>query len=300
VVAKEQDYDLGGADVLYDRSGRPIRLFEGVVLEEIIEPISSLVLTHTDFQIIHDKVKAAYQAFWQEDETFEQWISSPLYIGTTPSAQGRIQLVEDTPQEVPRSLSLRQPSLFSTASRPSKDLQRIKVAIGGILAVIILLAGFITCRALNSGSTPIITPTATPRIIQTTTIDDSIQGTDTNQFHYVGSGWQHCTNCGSDLYDQSKSWDNIPNDYVAISFTGTQIKFYGVVGPQYGIGAVSIDGNSKETIDLYAAKRAGDQLLWTSPVLAGGTHTFELDVTGNKNPRSTNTYVSIDHVDILG
>jgi hypothetical protein len=48
--------------------------------------------------------------------------------------------------------------------------------------------------------------------------------------------------CGTDLYSQSHSWDNTPENYVTVEFHGTQIKFYGVRDPKLGIGVVSVDG----------------------------------------------------------
>src|SRR5437763_6564513 len=96
-----------------------------------------------------------------------------------------------------------------------------------------------------------------------TTIDDSVMGTGQNQFNYVGA-WQHCTNCGATLYNQSNSWDNTANDYVTLAFTGTQVKFYGVQDRVHGIGAVSLDGGPEVNIDFFAAVRAGNVLLWTS------------------------------------
>lgn len=132
-----------------------------------------------------------------------------------------------------------------------------------------------------------------------TTIDDAVSGTGGNEFEYVGSGWSHCSNCGSNLYDGTNSWDNTTNDYVTVAFTGTQIKFYGVQDPKHGIGAVSIDGGAETNIDFYAATRAGDVLLWTSPVLAAGDHIFKLRVTGSKNPSSSNYHAVPDRVDIV-
>jgi Ricin-type beta-trefoil lectin domain-like/PQQ enzyme repeat/Fibronectin type III domain len=132
-----------------------------------------------------------------------------------------------------------------------------------------------------------------------TTVDDSVAGSAGNQFHYVGSGWSHCTNCGSTLYNQSNSWDNTTNDYLTISFSGTQIKFYGVQDTLHGIGAVSIDGGTETNIDFYSPVRSGDVLLWTSPTLQAGNHVFKLRVTGTKNTNSTNYYAVPDRVDII-
>jgi len=141
-----------------------------------------------------------------------------------------------------------------------------------------------------------------PVRIQITAIDDSVTGRGTNQFNYVGSGWQQCQPCGDDngfLYDNSNSWDNTTGDYVTLTFSGVQIKFYGVLDPKHGIGAISLDGRSEAMIDYYSATRLGDQLMWTSPMLPEGTHTFKLRVTGKKNPSSANTHITVDRVDIL-
>ena len=130
-------------------------------------------------------------------------------------------------------------------------------------------------------------------------VDDAVEGAGINAFNYVGSGWQHCSGCGSELYDQTNSWDNTVGDYVTVEFYGTQIKFYGVKDPRHGIGAVSVDGGAETDIDFYAAVRNGNQLLWTSPVLPLGYHVFKLSVTGKKNPSSSDYWVVPDKVVIF-
>ena len=132
-----------------------------------------------------------------------------------------------------------------------------------------------------------------------TTVDDSVQGTGTNQFNYMGSGWQHCSNCGADLFNGTNSWNNVTGQTVTVTFSGRQITFFGVRDPQHGIGAVSIDGGLETNIDFFAATRAGNQAMFTSALLPTGTHTFRLRVTGTRNPSSTNTFVVPDRVDIL-
>ncbi|MDR3627100.1 MAG: T9SS type A sorting domain-containing protein [Ignavibacteriaceae bacterium] len=129
-------------------------------------------------------------------------------------------------------------------------------------------------------------------------VDDAIQGTGLNQFNYVGNGWTHCASCGSDLFNGSNSWDNTVNDYMTMSFDGVQVKFYGVKDPAHGIGAVSLDNGVETNIDFYSSSRAGNQLLWTSPILNEGEHNFKLRVTGTRNPGSSNTYVVVDRADI--
>ncbi len=153
--------------------------------------------------------------------------------------------------------------------------------------------------------TPMPTPTPTPTptsMPQTTTVNDHVLGTGHNQFNYVGGGWVHGSKrCQGNPceYDSDNSWDNTPNDYVTVTFTGVQLRFYGVLDSKHGIGAVSIDGGSETMINFYTVNRAGNQLLWTSPTLSAGTHTFKLRVTGNKDSRSSNTYLAVDRVDII-
>jgi Ricin-type beta-trefoil lectin domain-like/Fibronectin type III domain/PQQ enzyme repeat len=131
-----------------------------------------------------------------------------------------------------------------------------------------------------------------------TSVDDSVLGTGEDQFDYVGA-WHHCTNCDANLYGQSNSWDNTANDDVTVAFTGNQVQFYGVQDTVHGIGAVSIDGGAESNIDFYAPARKGNVLLWTSPVLASGSHTFKLRVTGTHNPGSTDSFVAVDRIDII-
>lgn len=150
-------------------------------------------------------------------------------------------------------------------------------------------------RTPTATFTPTATPTSTPVPI---TIDDSTIGFTINRFNYVGGGWNHGT-CTPNCYNNTDSWDNTKNNFVAIAFSGTKIKFYGVLDPKYGIGAVSIDGGSESFIDFYSATRAGNMLMWSSAVLPRGPHIFILRVTATKNSHSFNTWIAPDRVDII-
>lgn len=100
-------------------------------------------------------------------------------------------------------------------------------------------------------------------------------------------------------YNASQHWAATTNDTATLIFSGTQIKFYGVTYNYHGIGAVSIDGGTETTIDFYSANKTGDVLLWTSPVLTNGIHTFKLRVTGTHDSSSTGTVIVVDRAEIL-
>ena len=131
------------------------------------------------------------------------------------------------------------------------------------------------------------------------TLDDTVQGTGINQFHYIGADWQHCTDCETAKFQHSDSWNGVANESVTLAFRGTRISLYGAKASHHGIGMVSIDGEAETRIDYYAATRADNQLLWTSPLLQLGQHTLRLRVSGAKNPASTSTVITIDRVSIM-
>jgi O-glycosyl hydrolase len=133
-------------------------------------------------------------------------------------------------------------------------------------------------------------------------VDDAVTGTGTDQFDYAGSGWQHCSGgaCGDpqDLYDGTTSWDRQAGDSVSFTFTGARARLYGVVDTNEGIGDVSVDGGSATEIDFYAHSRAGDTLVWQSPLLAPGRHTVTLRVTGTRNPQSSASLIALDRAEV--
>ena len=135
-----------------------------------------------------------------------------------------------------------------------------------------------------------------------TEVDDSVQGSGLNQFNYTGSAWKHCTagcwNDSSGLYDDSTSWDGTTNDAVSMQFNGTRLHLFAVKDTNEGIGLVSVDHGLAHEVDFYAAKRAGNQLLWESTLLPPGAHTFQLTVSGRKNPLSSADLIAPDRVEI--
>jgi hypothetical protein len=124
-----------------------------------------------------------------------------------------------------------------------------------------------------------------------TTVNDS-------QFTYDAAGsWGSGTQAGA--WQNDLRWSNVPNAYYQVSFTGTQVRLFGPRANLHGIAAVSIDGGPETMVDTYAAVRADDVLLWNSPVLASGSHTLKVRVTGSNNPKSSNSYIVADRVDVV-
>jgi hypothetical protein len=82
-----------------------------------------------------------------------------------------------------------------------------------------------------------------------------------------------------------------------IHFTGERIDYIGFKGTTTGWVEVYLDGDLKATIDLAATTVAGNQLIWSSGTIGGGSHTLVLKRSGTS---LATEYLTLDAVDIWG
>ncbi len=148
---------------------------------------------------------------------------------------------------------------------------------------------YVRLRALSSATGQAFAAAADLRV-RVVRAGGAVQTLDERALTFTGT-WQTCANCGADLYAGTNTWSNVADSLATFTFTGTRISLYGVRDPRHGTGEVSIDGGAVSTVDFFNATRQGNQLLWTSPVLPAGTHTFRLRVTGN-------AFVVPDRIDV--
>lgn len=152
-----------------------------------------------------------------------------------------------------------------------------------------------TCPGFGSASTPkavIMTGSQNPYV---TSVNDNTTGTGSNQFNYSGA-WSYSSQTGA--YNTDNHYTSTTNDQVTVLFTGTLVKWYGAKAANYGIVALSIDGGTETNVDLYASTRSDNVLLWTSPSLTAGQHTFKARCTGTKNASSTGYTINADRIDL--
>jgi sucrose-6-phosphate hydrolase SacC (GH32 family) len=126
-------------------------------------------------------------------------------------------------------------------------------------------------------------------------VNDNTTGTGNNQFQYTGT-WSYGSQGGA--FQNDNHWSSSVNANYQVRFNGRQIRLYGARAPNHGIAAVSIDSGTEVNVDFYAATRADNTLLWTSPTLAAGNHTLRVRVSGTKNASSSGTPITADRVDI--
>jgi bacillopeptidase F len=75
-------------------------------------------------------------------------------------------------------------------------------------------------------------------------------------------------------------------------FSGTAVTWVTAEGPDRGIAAVTIDGVSKGTVDLYASSPTSFSKAYTG--LASGPHSLVVRVTGHRDASSSGTGVVVD------
>ncbi len=135
--------------------------------------------------------------------------------------------------------------------------------------------------------------------VKGTSVDDGVGGRGVDQFFYSGA-WRHCKPCTEGkavgMYAQSNSYDKRPGDLYSITFDGKHIALYSVHGPNRGVEAITLDGRTQGTVDLYSWHERGDVLDYHSPILAAGRHKLTVRVTRHKNRASTNYYIAPDRV----
>ncbi|HLI58153.1 MAG TPA: beta-galactosidase [Solirubrobacteraceae bacterium] len=129
----------------------------------------------------------------------------------------------------------------------------------------------------------------------TYTYDDA----DTTDLHYSGS-WSHVSHqsyTGGD-YEQTESFSNTTGDSVTVSFTGTAIQWIAPTASNHGIADVYLDGKQVATVDGYSPGTDFQQVEYEASGLSDTTHTLKIVVSGQKNPASGGTYVSVDAINV--
>lgn len=121
------------------------------------------------------------------------------------------------------------------------------------------------------------------------TVENTSVGTGSLQWEYSAGQWQEAvTTVGTEHYSSTT------NATAKVRFTGTSVELVGTKDAHHGIMSVSIDGGSAVNVDLYAAVRTRDVLLFSSTNLSNAAHTVTCTVTGTKNAASAGPVVTID------
>jgi alpha-L-fucosidase len=120
---------------------------------------------------------------------------------------------------------------------------------------------------------------------------------DRNAALVYSSGW---ANTSSSNYSSGTGRYAInANSQVQYAFSGTGIKWYGVVGNDHGKADVYIDNVFDASVDLYNQHWAANTVVYAKRGLSNGSHTVKIIVRNDKNPASSNNFVEIDALEAL-
>ena len=128
-----------------------------------------------------------------------------------------------------------------------------------------------------------------------TRIMDYVEGPGLEEFTYTGT-WLHGDGLEGD--PGGDAYSSRPGDAVLLRFVGRQIRFWAYQAQGQGIAEMWVDGLPHAMVDLYSEDR-GRRMLWESPELPVGEHTFNLRVSDQKNLASRYFWISLAMVDVV-
>ena len=132
-----------------------------------------------------------------------------------------------------------------------------------------------------------------PSVVQ---VNDNTTGTGDNQFSYSGT-WQYGTN-GARQFQGDDHYSSTLDSAYQVRFTGNKVKLFAARAANHGRAGVSIDGGPETVVDLYSPTRVDQAMVFTSGLLAQGSHLLRVRVLNSRNASSSGTAVTADKVEV--
>ena len=89
-----------------------------------------------------------------------------------------------------------------------------------------------------------------------------------------------------------------PGEQVEMSYVGSDVSLIGARGPDFGMIEIWLDGELRETVDMYSPTVAYQQVLIQTTGVPFGDHTMVVVLTGAQNPSSSGFRAVVDAWDI--
>jgi hypothetical protein len=96
------------------------------------------------------------------------------------------------------------------------------------------------------------------------------------------------------------AYANASGASVTIHFTGIDLAWIAKKGPGYGQAKITVDGAKTYTVNLYSASVVWQKRVWSTGILASGSHTVKIQWTGSKSSKATGTNIDVDAFDVTG
>ena len=124
-------------------------------------------------------------------------------------------------------------------------------------------------------------------------VDDVPQQNATASFDYAGH-WEHVRAIEDGRTAGTSSRSFRPGSNATLSFTGTEVRVFGVCGPSGGRAVVTLDGRRTGPLTtFFAATKETHMLVYTSPRLRFGQHRLSIAVAPVEQS-SAKHYINLD------
>jgi hypothetical protein len=121
--ARGDRYGLGEEEVLEDVSGRPIRVFEGLVLPLPAPEVASLGLTTGDLDAVARLAAPLLRRLWKAETSLEAEPSGPRLVGNADPAAWPLNMQIAEPYVIPGSDAKRGPAVLHAVPRPGARIR---------------------------------------------------------------------------------------------------------------------------------------------------------------------------------
>jgi hypothetical protein len=93
------------------------------------------------------------------------------------------------------------------------------------------------------------------------------------------------------------TYSNVPGDRFRFAFEGTAVTLLYTKAFNRGMADVLLDGKPAGTLDMYSMEVQFQRRAAYGPLKAG-THTIEVEVKASKDPKSSNSVVDLDAIEV--
>jgi uncharacterized protein YkwD len=136
---------------------------------------------------------------------------------------------------------------------------------------------------------PTPSPTPTPPLLKWNRVQQTGAGV-----AYTGT-WVSISNASASGGSYRRS--NVTGSTAKFVFTGTGVRWIGIMSTTGGIANITIDGVRAGSVDQYAAATGFNRTLFQRTGLSAGAHTLQVSVSGTRNARATDQKTWIDAFD---
>jgi hypothetical protein len=88
-----------------------------------------------------------------------------------------------------------------------------------------------------------------------------------------------------------------PGDSLAVVFTGTRLRLFGITGSNGGVATIVLSPNEPQTVSFVSAHKITHRMLYDSGPLPAGLHSAGI-VVSPANSKSARGYVNIDELEV--